>query len=122
LLLPNDYLPRNSNTRISELRIEIRFGFTAMKAIIKFILKVLGWVLMVPVYFYKYAISPLTSPSCRHVPTCSQYAIDAIRIHGPFKGFWLGTKRILRCHPWGTHGYDPVPPKKDSPFSEREGS
>jgi|APCry1669188910_1035180.scaffolds.fasta_scaffold13928_3 uncharacterized protein len=85
-----------------------------MKAIFKFILKLLGWILMIPVYFYKYAISPLTSPSCRHDPTCSQYAIDAIKIHGPFKGFWLGTKRIAKCHPWGTHGYDPVPPKKAS--------
>ncbi|MBW8326739.1 MAG: membrane protein insertion efficiency factor YidD [Prolixibacteraceae bacterium] len=84
-----------------------------MNPIIKFILKALGWMLMVPVYFYKYAISPLTSPSCRHEPTCSQYAIDAIKIHGPFKGFWLGTKRISKCHPWGTHGYDPVPPKKE---------
>jgi hypothetical protein len=83
-----------------------------VKKILDFILKVFGWILMVPVYFYKYAISPLTGPSCRHDPTCSQYAIDAIKIHGPFKGFWLGAKRISRCHPWGTWGYDPVPPKK----------
>jgi len=84
-----------------------------MKVILKYILRFLGWVLMLPVYFYKYAISPLTPASCRHVPTCSQYAIEAIKIHGPFKGFWLGTKRILHCHPWGTHGYDPVPPKTE---------
>lgn len=83
-----------------------------MRAVLNFILKILSWLLMVPIYIYKYSISPLLSPSCRHEPTCSQYAIEAIQIHGPFKGFWLGTKRILKCHPWGTHGYDPVPPKK----------
>jgi putative membrane protein insertion efficiency factor len=45
------------------------------------------------------------------VPTCSEYAIQAIKTHGVMKGIWLGTKRISKCHPWGTHGYDPVPPK-----------
>ena len=68
---------------------------------------------MVPVYFYKYAISPLTPASCRHIPTCSQYAIDALKIHGPFNGIYLATRRILKCHPWGTHGLDPVPPKTE---------
>lgn len=76
------------------------------------ILKMVGWVFLAPVYFYKYAISPLTPASCRHIPTCSEYALRAIKIHGPFKGLWLAVKRISRCHPWGTHGYDPVPPKK----------
>ena len=82
-----------------------------MQCTVRFIMKVLSWILLVPVYFYKYTLSPLLPGSCRHVPTCSQYAIEAIRVHGPFKGFWLATRRILRCHPWGTHGYDPVPPK-----------
>ena len=59
--------------------------------------------------FYQYSISPLKPPSCRFTPTCSQYAIEAIMKYGPFKGFWLALKRILRCHPWGGHGYDPVP-------------
>jgi len=67
---------------------------------------------MVPVYFYKYAISPMTPASCRHIPSCSEYAIDALKTHGPIKGIYLATKRILKCNPWGTHGYDPVPPKK----------
>jgi putative membrane protein insertion efficiency factor len=49
--------------------------------------------------------------SCRHVPTCSQYAIEALRRHGIIKGTWLAAGRILRCHPWGTHGFDPVPPR-----------
>ena len=83
-----------------------------MKRLGRWILKGLGWLLLLPVYFYKYAISPLTPASCRHVPTCSQYAVEAIKIHGPFVGFWLAVKRISRCHPWGTHGYDPVPTKE----------
>ena len=80
-----------------------------MQCVAKFILKILGWILLLPVYFYKYAISPITPASCRHVPSCSQYALEAVKMHGPFKGFWLATKRIAKCHPWGTHGYDPVP-------------
>lgn len=50
--------------------------------------------------------------SCRHLPTCSQYAIEALKVHGILKGGWLTFRRVIRCHPWGTHGYDPVPPKK----------
>lgn len=65
--------------------------------------------LLLPVYFYRYCISPLFPPSCRYSPTCSEYAIQALKKHGPFKGVWLATKRILRCHPWGSSGYDPVP-------------
>jgi len=68
---------------------------------------------MVPVYFYKYVISPMTPASCRHIPSCSEYAIEALKTHGPIKGIYLATRRILKCHPWGTHGYDPVPPKKN---------
>jgi putative membrane protein insertion efficiency factor len=66
-------------------------------------------VLSLPVHFYRLAISPLLPPSCRHVPSCSQYALDAFRIHGPFTGLLMATGRILRCRPGGTHGYDPVP-------------
>ena len=73
---------------------------------------------MVPVYFYKYAISPLTPASCRHIPSCSQYALEALKIHGPIKGIYLATRRILKCHPWGTHGYDPVPPKNNERMKE----
>lgn len=61
---------------------------------------------------YQYVISPLTPGSCRHTPTCSNYAVQAIDEWGPIKGLWLGLKRLSKCHPWGTHGYDPVP-KKD---------
>lgn len=61
------------------------------------------------VHFYRYCISPLKPPSCRYTPTCSEYAIQAIKKHGAVKGSWLALKRIGRCHPWGGHGYDPVP-------------
>jgi hypothetical protein len=71
--------------------------------------KVLVFLLSVPVYFYRYSVSPFLRPSCRHVPSCSQYMLDALRIHGPLKGFSMGINRILRCRPGGTHGYDPVP-------------
>ncbi len=61
------------------------------------------------VRFYKGAISPMLPPSCRYTPTCSEYALEALRKHGPLHGSWLTIKRICRCHPWGGSGYDPVP-------------
>lgn len=60
------------------------------------------------VKFYKHAISPFFPMACRYTPTCSQYAEDAIRKYGAWKGMWLGMKRIGRCHPWGGSGFDPV--------------
>ena len=66
---------------------------------------------VVLIRFYQTCISPLTPAACRFTPTCSQYALEAFRRHGIFKGFYLAVKRILRCHPWGGHGYDPVPEK-----------
>lgn len=71
--------------------------------------KLLTKILIVPIYFYKGSISPMLPPACRYTPSCSTYAIDAIKKHGPFRGFYLAIKRILRCHPWGGSGYDPVP-------------
>ena len=59
--------------------------------------------------FYQPAISPWLPPRCRYQPTCSQYAIEAVQKHGAFKGGWLALRRIGRCHPWGSSGYDPVP-------------
>ncbi|MBE9600049.1 membrane protein insertion efficiency factor YidD [Pedobacter sp. MC2016-24] len=58
---------------------------------------------------YQWLLSPLLGANCRFTPTCSQYGIEAIRKHGPFKGGWLTIQRIGRCHPWGKHGHDPVP-------------
>lgn len=76
-------------------------------------LKLCKWLFTLPllalVKFYQYCISPLTPPSCRYVPTCSQYAVEALRKYGPIKGCWLTLKRLSRCHPWGGSGYDPVP-------------
>ena len=71
--------------------------------------KIFSYLLLLPVYFYRGYISPMTPPSCRFVPTCSEYAIEAIKKYGPFKGLYLAVRRILRCHPWGGSGYDPVP-------------
>lgn len=67
------------------------------------------FLLTLPIIFYKNAISPMLPQSCRFTPSCSTYALEAIRKHGPIRGLWLAVKRILRCHPWGGSGYDPVP-------------
>jgi putative membrane protein insertion efficiency factor len=60
---------------------------------------------------YQWTLSPLLGPACRYTPSCSHYAAEAIAVHGPLKGAWLGLKRIGRCHPWGGAGHDPVPPQ-----------
>ena len=58
---------------------------------------------------YQLFLSPVLGANCRYEPSCSHYASEAVRMHGPLRGLWLGTRRILRCHPWGGAGYDPVP-------------
>jgi len=71
------------------------------------------YILSLPFIFliklYQWIISPLLGPKCRFTPTCSQYGIEALKKHGPIKGLWLTIKRVGKCHPWGGHGYDPVP-------------
>ncbi len=75
----------------------------------KRLLKILSLPFIALIKLYQWIISPVLGPKCRFTPTCSQYSIEAFRKHGIFKGFWLTVKRISRCHPWGGHGYDPVP-------------
>lgn len=67
------------------------------------------WLMTGMIRFYQAAISSYLGPTCRHTPTCSAYAIEAIEEWGAVKGFWLALKRILKCHPWGSSGFDPVP-------------
>lgn len=86
---------------------------------LKFLKNMLTRLLLVPVYFYRHAISPLLPPSCRYTPTCSQYTIEALKKHGPFKGMYLSAKRILSCNPWGGSGYDPVPESKPKKLQDK---
>ncbi len=73
----------------------------------------LARVLSLAVHAYRYTLSPIIGPVCRYEPTCSAYALDALREHGALRGSWLAVRRIARCHPWGGSGYDPVPPHSE---------
>jgi len=82
--------------------------------------KILVALLSAPIRLYRVAISPLMPPSCRFEPSCSVYALEALKLHGPVRGLWLTARRLLRCHPisWlgGSSGFDPVPhPKHQAP-------
>lgn len=72
------------------------------------------------VRFYQAAISPYTPSSCRYSPTCSSYALEALKKHGVFYGGKLAIKRIFSCHPWGGSGYDPVPEKDEKPNASKK--
>ncbi|MBL6871921.1 MAG: membrane protein insertion efficiency factor YidD [Flavobacteriales bacterium] len=72
-------------------------------------IKLFGYLLIVPIWAYQKLISPFFPSTCRFSPSCSNYAIEAILKRGPFVGLWLTLKRISKCHPWGGNGYDPVP-------------
>jgi putative membrane protein insertion efficiency factor len=72
-------------------------------------LRILGLPLVALIRIYQWVISPLIGPKCRFSPSCSNYALEALKKYGIFKGVWLSVKRISRCHPWGGHGVDPVP-------------
>jgi putative membrane protein insertion efficiency factor len=65
--------------------------------------------LQYPIRAYRFLLSPMLGSNCRYHPSCSAYALEAIERHGAERGGWLSVKRICRCHPWGAHGYDPVP-------------
>ena len=72
-------------------------------------LKLITYPFILLVRLYQIAISPLKPPTCRFTPTCSSYALEALKRYGLFKGGMLAIRRIMRCHPWGGSGYDPVP-------------
>lgn len=71
--------------------------------------RILALPIIALIKIYQIILSPLFPSSCRFVPTCSQYNLEALKKYGIFKGLYLGIKRLLRCHPWGGSGYDPVP-------------
>ena len=74
--------------------------------------KVATFPLLILIRAYQLIISPLLGSNCRFMPTCSEYAMESLRSHGLIKGIYLTVKRIGKCHPWGGHGYDPLPTKK----------
>jgi putative membrane protein insertion efficiency factor len=59
---------------------------------------------------YRWFVSPVLGSNCRYAPSCSEYAVEALRRHGAVRGTWIALRRVARCHPWGGHGHDPVPP------------
>ena len=76
---------------------------------IQLIKKAVIIVFLIPVKFYQWFISPMLPQTCRHTPSCSQYTVESLKKHGPLTGTWLSVRRLSKCHPWGTWGYDPVP-------------
>ena len=72
----------------------------------------IGRALILVLRAYKLAVSPLLPPACRYYPSCSDYMVQAIAAHGPGWGLWLGTRRVLRCHPWHEGGIDSVPAQR----------
>lgn len=87
-----------------------------MTALLRLVALALTTVMVAAIQAYRYLVSPMLPPSCRFLPTCSAYAIEALRTHGPIRGSLLAVRRIARCHPiaalGGSSGYDPVPPRK----------
>ena len=76
--------------------------------------RLLSLCLLASIRGYQLLVSPFFPPSCRYLPTCSQYAREAVTVHGPVKGTWLALRRLLRCHPWAECRYDPVPEKESA--------
>lgn len=98
---------------------QARHGFVSfVQGLSRRLGKALSWVLIGPILVYRYCLSPFLPSTCRFQPTCSAYAVEALKVHGPLRGSWLAARRILKCHPvkklGGSSGYDPVPPKEGS--------
>lgn len=74
---------------------------------------ILRQIVIIPIKFYRYFISPMLGPRCRFYPSCSSYACDSIEQFGVIKGCYLALFRLLRCHPWAKGGYDPVPSTRE---------
>ena len=81
----------------------------------------LAHIFALPVKFYRLVISPVIGSNCRYQPTCSEYALEALKAYGALKGGWLAARRISRCHPLGGSGYDPVPDKSKSGDPKKDG-
>lgn len=77
------------------------------------IAKLATWLFTGLIQLYRYTISPLLGPRCRFWPSCSTYALEAIQLHGPWRGVWLAMCRLLKCHPWHPGGIDLVPEPRD---------
>ncbi|MBI9068517.1 MAG: membrane protein insertion efficiency factor YidD [Salinivirgaceae bacterium] len=77
-------------------------------------------ILIIPIKIYQWVLSPWLPNACRYSPTCSHYAIDALKIHGPIKGFFLAIRRIFSCHQWGGWGNDQVPTKENFTWKKPE--
>lgn len=76
--------------------------------------RIVGFVLQLLIHAYRYLLAPVFVGNCRFEPSCSSYSLEAVKVHGPWLGGRLAVLRILRCHPWGGTGYDPVPASSDA--------
>lgn len=84
-------------------------GKVVAQAATKAVAKAVAWLVKLPIHAYRWSLKALIGWPCRHLPTCSEYALDAIDRNGAWRGSWLMIARLSRCHPWGTSGYDPAP-------------
>ena len=99
----------------------VRKIISRLDALDRLLYAALQEILILPIRLYQITLSPLIGRQCRHWPTCSHYAIEAIRQHGPFYGFWLAFWRVVRCNPLFPGGVDPVPPVRQTAAENKPG-